>query len=241
MSVGHEPVDGLREVCHDIRQPIAGVLALAGAALVEADLPEGARSRLEQIVELAEWQSDVVENWLDAAVGGAAPTAGRIDAVQVVNEAAAAERLVWGGGLTLIWPPEPVLIRMDPVDLRRMTANLLDNATRAAGPSGTVTVEVTRCDSRMLLTVEDDGPGFGSPVKDEGLARGHGLGLSAVARQTIQCGGRLECGQSSLGGGRVSLWLPLAVSQTLIPWRPGYPGVARTGRGGSHHGPFGVI
>ena len=29
---------GLREVCHDIRQPIAGVLAVAGAALAEADL-----------------------------------------------------------------------------------------------------------------------------------------------------------------------------------------------------------
>ena len=58
MSVGRKPVDGLREVCHDIRQPIAGVLALAGAALVEADLPEGARSRLERIVELAAWQSE---------------------------------------------------------------------------------------------------------------------------------------------------------------------------------------
>ena len=215
MSVGQEPVDGLREVCHDIRQPIAGVLALAGAALIEADLPEGARSRLEQIVELAAWQSDVVENWLEAAAGDAAPMADRTDAVQVVNAAAAAERLIWAGDLTLIWSPEPVLIRMCPVVLRRMTANLLDNAIRAAGPSGTVTVEVTRCDSRMLLTVEDDGPGFGSPVKREGLAMGHGLGLSTVARQAIHCGGRLECGQSSLGGGRVSLWLPLAVSLYL--------------------------
>ena len=77
MSVEHGPVDGLREVCHDIRQPIAGVLALAGAALVEADLPEGARSRLEQIVELAEWQSELVENWLEITAGDAAPTADR--------------------------------------------------------------------------------------------------------------------------------------------------------------------
>ena len=214
MSVGHEPVDGLREVCHDIRQPIAGVLALAGAALIETDLPEGARSRLEQIVELAEWQSELLENWLETAAGDAAPAAGCIDTVQVVNEAAAAERLIWAGSLTLIWPPEPVFIRMLPVVLRRMTANLLDNATRAAGPYGTVTVEVTRWDSRMLLAVDDDGPGFGSLVMGKGPAQGHGLGLSAVARQAIQCGGRLECGRSSLGGGRVSLWLPLPESQT---------------------------
>jgi signal transduction histidine kinase len=90
-----------------------------------------------------------------------------------------------------------------------MTANLLDNATRAAGPSGTVTAEVSRWDSQMLLAVEDDGPGFGRLVKDEGLVKGHGLGLSAVARHADQLGGRLECGRGSLGGGRVSLWLPL--------------------------------
>ena len=213
MSVGHELANGLREVCHDIRQPIAGVLALAGAVLAEPDLPEDARGRLEQIVELAEWQSELVDNWLETAEGNAAPAEGRTDAVRVVNEAAAAERLIWPGDLTLIWPPERVLIRMHPVILRRMTANLLDNATRAAGPSGTVAVEVSRWDSRMLLAVEDDGPGFGWPVRGEGLAKGHGLGLSTVASQAVQCGGRLECGRSSLGGGRVSLWLPLAATR----------------------------
>ncbi len=214
MSDGHGPADGLREVCHDIRQPIAGVLALAGAALAEADLSEGARSRLEQIVELAEWQSDVVENWLEFAAGDVTPAAGRTDAVQIVNAAAAVERLIWAGNLTLIWPPEPVFIRLHPVVLRRMTANLLDNATRAAGPSGTVTVEVARWDTRMLLAVEDDGPGFGWPVRSDELVMGHGIGLSAVARQASQCGGRLECGRGSLGGGRVSLWLPLTASRT---------------------------
>lgn len=214
MSVGHQLVDGLREVCHDLRQPIAGVLALAGAALAEAGLPESARNRVEQLVELAEWQSELVENWLKTAAGDAALTADRTDAVQVVNEAAAAERLIWAGNLTLIWPPEPVLVWVHPVVLRRMTANLLDNATRAAGPSGTVTVEVTRWDGRMLLAVDDDGPGFGSLVGGRGLAQGHGLGLSTVTRQAIQYGGRLECGRGSLGGGRVSLWLPLAMSQT---------------------------
>ena len=61
MNDGHSPGADLREICHDIRQPIAGVLALAGAAAAEAELAQDVRSRLEQIVELAEWQSDVVE------------------------------------------------------------------------------------------------------------------------------------------------------------------------------------
>jgi signal transduction histidine kinase len=207
MSDAYGSVADLREVCHDIRQPIAGVLALAEAALAEVDLPQDTRGRLEQIIKLAEWQSDVVENCLEVYGRRGPPAAGHTDVVRVVNEAAAAERLTWTGDLTLVWPLEPVFTRLHHVILRRMTANLLANATRAAGPSGTVTIEVSRRDGRMLLAVEDDGPGFGW------LPGGYGLGLSAVARQAAQHRGRLECGRGSLGGGRVRLWLPLAASR----------------------------
>lgn len=207
MNDPHRTVDGLREVYHDIRQPIAGVLALAGAALTEPALRRDTRRRLEQIIELAEWQSEVVRNWLEIS-GDGPPGNSCTDAIRVVNRAAAAERLTWTGDLTLVWPPEPVFIRLHPVILRRMTANLLGNATRAAGASGTVAIEISRRGSWMLLAVEDDGPGFG------GLAEGFGLGLSAVARQAVQHMGRVECSRGSLGGGRVSLWLPLAASWT---------------------------
>jgi K+-sensing histidine kinase KdpD len=200
-------VDGLREVCHDIRQPIAAMLALAGAALAEADTPECTRNRLERIIELAEWQSDVIENWLATSPGADPAGTGRTDVIRVINETAAAERLTWTGDLTLVWPPEVVFTVLHPVILRRMVANLLANATCAAGPHGSVIIEVSRQGSQMLLAVEDNGPGFGR------LPGGSGLGLPAVARQAARCRGRLECGRGTLGGGRVALWLPLARSQ----------------------------
>jgi signal transduction histidine kinase len=198
----------LRLACHDIRQPIAGVLALAGAALTEARLPDDTRARLNQIVKLAEWQSDVIEHWLQAPARSPADSRST-DVVEVINEAIAVEHVTWTAGeLTLVWPPEPVFVPLHKVTMRRMVANLLANATRAAGPSGSVTIEVSRRTSRILLAIEDNGPGFGR------LPRRSGFGLSAVAREALKHHGRLECGRGSLGGGRVSLWLPAAISRT---------------------------
>src|SRR5690242_13980519 len=55
---------GLRETCHDLRQPVAGVLALAGAALTGPGLPRGVRVCLEQIIQQAEWLAETIQNWL---------------------------------------------------------------------------------------------------------------------------------------------------------------------------------
>jgi hypothetical protein len=61
---------GLREACHDMRQPVAGVLALADAALAEPGLPGVARLRLEQIIKQAEWLADMIQDWLRTAQPG---------------------------------------------------------------------------------------------------------------------------------------------------------------------------
>jgi signal transduction histidine kinase len=201
MSYAHGWSDDLREACHDIRQPIAGVLALAEAALYETGLSENMRECLNKIIGLTEWQSEVIEHWLQAPDDWSSKTE-ETDVLGVTMEAVAAQQVAWAGDLTVLWPPGPVLVVLPRVTLRRMTANLLANATRAAGPSGRVTVEVSSRDTQVLLVVEDDGPGFGP------LRGGYGLGLSAVAREAIEHHGRLECGRGSLGGARVSLCLP---------------------------------
>ena len=216
MSDAYSRVEGLRQACHDIRQPVAGVLALAGAALAQTELPESVRTYLDEIVRLAEWQSDVIEHWLQVPAGGSDNPA--TDVVRAVNDALADERLTWAGDLTLLWPPEAVFVSLHEVTVRLMAANLLANATRAAGPSGWVTVEVSRRACWVLLAVEDSGPGFGR------LPRRSGYGLSAVAREALEHQGRLECGRGRLGdGGRVSLWLPAAPSRT----EPEVPDAAR--------------
>jgi C4-dicarboxylate-specific signal transduction histidine kinase len=203
MSYAHGWADDLREACHDLRQPVAGVLALAEAALSETGLPENMRECLNKIIGLTEWQSEVIEHWMWAPDDWSSKTE-ETDVLGVTMEAVAAQQVAWAGDLTVLWPPGPVFVGLPRVTLRRMTANLLANATRAAGPTGRVTVQVSVLATQMLLAVEDDGPGFGL------LPGGCGLGLSAVAREVSKCNGRLECGRGDLGGARVSLLLPIS-------------------------------
>jgi K+-sensing histidine kinase KdpD len=202
-----DAVQQAREAIHDLRQPVASILALTGAALTEPDLPGGTRTRLEQIAGQAEWLSDMIEDCL--AVPGleepdefGKPDDGYADIVHVVSEVIKAEGLTWPGQLTLTSPAGPVWCVLHPVLLRRVVSNVIGNATRAAGPSGAVAVEIRRDKGIALLAVEDNGPGFGR------IPSGAGLGLSAVARNVVKYGGRMECGGGAHGGARVSLWLP---------------------------------
>ncbi len=201
-------LEGLRETCHDMRQPIASVFALAAAALAEPGLPAAARVRLEQIVDQAEWLADLIQHSLQTVEPGL-PDSRLADLVRVTSEAVAAERVTWAGKIRMVSPAEPVFAAIHPVLLRRMTANLLSNATRAAGPSGMVTVEVGREQNSALFATEDTGPGFGK------ITTGLGIGLAIVSGLAVRYGGRLERGCGASGRTRVSLWLPLTWGQPL--------------------------
>ena len=197
----------LRETFHDMRQPVANTMALAAAALTEPALSAATRDRLERIIEQAEWLADMIHGCLVAQHQEEPdeienPGHDLADIVHVVGEVMAAECLTWPGDVTLVAPAGPVWCMFHPALLRRAVSNVLDNAVRAAGPTGTVSVEIRRLGDAVVLAVEDDGPGFGE------IPSGVGLGLSAVARNVIKYGGRIEYGRGVRGGTRVSLWLP---------------------------------
>lgn len=104
-------------------------------------------------------------------------------------------------------------IRLDPALVARLLTNALDNAARAAGPAGTVTLRV-RLDTRptgewVVLQVEDDGPGFPSDVLDHLFEPfvttrpdGTGFGLVTMREVCRLHGGDLEV-DNAAGGGAV--------------------------------------
>ena len=100
---------------------------------------------------------------------------------------------------------DDAIVAGDPVALRRVIANVLDNALRFARDA--VTVRVERTAAREHIVIEDDGPGIPAAARrrvfdpffsadgrgpaGSGLA-GSGLGL-AIARQIVEAhGGTIE-------------------------------------------------
>ena len=159
----------LREVCHDMRQPVAGVLRLATAALAQPGVPDATRSCLEQIVTQTVSLTELIHQCFYADEPDKA-TVLLADLTHLAAEVSAAERVTYKGKIEFLSSAEPVFTRMTGVDARRITANLLSNATRAAGPKGTVTVEVASDGSAAKVTVEDSGPALGRFPKTKGSA-----------------------------------------------------------------------
>ncbi len=103
--------------------------------------------------------------------------------------------------------------------LRLIVDNLLDNAAlHGRGVGGSVTVGLERDNGRLVVRVEDDGPGIDVAERErllEPFARGRdarpdgtGLGLAIVAQQAALHGGELRLGDASGGGLAVEVRLP---------------------------------
>jgi signal transduction histidine kinase len=96
-----------------------------------------------------------------------------------------------------------------------MLGNLIDNACKWAKTR--VEVRSTNTEGSVVVTVEDDGPGLASELREKVLHRGvradeaapgSGLGLAIVADLVELYGGSIALGPSSLGGLRATLRLP---------------------------------
>lgn len=113
-----------------------------------------------------------------------------------------------------------LLVIADPDDVRRILANLLDNAMRYGGPDTTIKVTTSGTEREALLDVADDGPGIAAADVDrifEPFYRVHadaagpdgtGLGLALARSLAERSGGRLTVESEPGVGSRFRLSLP---------------------------------
>jgi two-component system phosphate regulon sensor histidine kinase PhoR len=116
---------------------------------------------------------------------------------------------------------EPVWVQGSAEALRRVAANLVDNAVKYTPERGRIAVAVRAHEHGGLLAVEDSGPGIAPEERervferfyrvDKGRARetgGTGLGLAIVKHLVQGMGGQVGVGDSALGGAAFRVELP---------------------------------
>lgn len=190
-----------QELCHDLRQPAAAILALVAAAESEAELSPQLAQRLRQIA--------VEARQIATLIGQAAGEGMRfapIDARAVAHDVIESVRVSTAAAVVLIGEPGLIAVA-DSAVLRRALGNLVDNALRAAGAEGTVALVVGSEAGWVHFDVHDSGPGFGAGPA--GLA---GLGLSIVVVLAATHGGDLTILDSHLGGTLARLRIPAALT-----------------------------
>ena len=137
--------------------------------------------------------------------------------VRVMNKVHAGR----GVDIAVCLPDAPLFFAGEAQDLQEMLGNLLDNACKWA--QSTVRLQAQAPGGqplRLVVSVEDDGPGIGAAQRAQAVERGvrldetvpgSGLGLAIVRDLASLYGGRLELEPAALGGLRVVLTLPSAI------------------------------
>lgn len=111
-------------------------------------------------------------------------------------------------------------------DLEEMIGNLLENAFKWTRAQVSVAAGPAEEAGRMVVTIDDDGPGLAPAERDEVVDRGarldeaapgSGLGLAIVNDLAKAYGGELALEDSPYGGLRARLELPAAAGRRVTP------------------------
>jgi signal transduction histidine kinase len=187
-----ESVDTVRALCHDLRQPLAAILLLAQARGGDVE------HRFDGIIREARWLSEMTECVIGGAVGDVPE---RVDVGDLVERCVHRVQSTATCHFGFVAIDQAMAVTL-PVALRRAVGCVLDNAVRAAGSRGQVTVSVTDIGSEVAIKVIDDGPGLGL------VPTNNSLGLTITRALVASCGGRFELRPGAGRGVVAEIMLP---------------------------------
>jgi K+-sensing histidine kinase KdpD len=219
----------LRAVSHDLRTPLASIIASAGS-LRQPDVEWSDTERDAFVADIeteARRLARIVANLLDLSrmeSGILRPERGWYDLAALVDDVLGRLRPLTRDHPVHVnarddLPPVPI----DYVEIDQVISNLIENAV-AYTPAGTaIRVTLDRDGESAIVEVADDGPGIGQTAigrlfdpfvraPDQRKAdRGAGLGL-AIARGLVEAhGGRISAANRPGGGAVFRFTLPLVV------------------------------
>ena len=193
----------LRSVSHDLRTPLTTIIAAGSALDSPSATPSERRELSEAVVEEGHRLSRLVENLIDVSRLEAGKAAPRREPVALAEVLEAARRSIGSGGelVRLALDEDLPALSVDPAQIERAFANLLDNAV-VHGAGEPVLVRSRLVGPRLIVRVVDRGPGIPESQRGHifepfyrapsGSGSGSGLGL-AIAKGFVEAnGGELE-------------------------------------------------
>jgi signal transduction histidine kinase len=216
------------DISHELRTPIAALMATIDVALRKPRTPEQYRETLEECRLISKQLSQLVERIMTLAsldAGNDHTQISRVDAVDLVSGCAAVIRpLAAANGITVeLHVDDPIDIDTDAAKLREVLMNLLHNAIEYNRSNGRIDLTARRDNGNAVFEVSDNGIGMPAEVQDKIFERFYradtsrhstgvhaGLGLAIVREYVARLNGTIGV-ESKPGQGstfRVTLPMP---------------------------------
>jgi len=209
-------------VAHDVKQPLAMALFHAERLLRRLSdeiLASDARAILDSLTAEARRVADSVDR-MRGLLQSVRTACEPFDFGHVCRSAAGVCRnraTACGIRIDVTVPAIPVTLEGDAAQMQIAVTNLVMNAVESLEGvevgGRAIRVDVRAGDGFAECVVGDSGPGFRTPVADDGEATstklgGTGMGLHIVRSVLANHRGRLSMGRSPLGGAEVRMVLP---------------------------------
>lgn len=208
----------LRAVSHDLRTPLTAISGSAAVLLSSPDISEKNMSMIHDIKNDADTLIIMVENLLSVTriQDGTLPLKMREEMLEeVVGDAVLTTRRRFPNAQVTLDLSEDILyLPMDPLLIKQVIVNLLENSIRHSGDTEFITLRMFRQDNYAVLEVRD-----------------RGKGLSPEVCQAIRSGSQLKRDQS--GDSTRGMGIGLSVCQSIIKAHNGYFTAANNPEGGA--------
>ena len=223
----------LEAVSHDLRTPLASIRTSAGSLLQHdvAWTEQDRREFAESIDQEAQRLDRIVGNLLDLSrieAGSLRPEKDWHDFAGLVDDVVGRLAPLFADhAISVIVPDDLPPLHLDVVEMDQVLTNLLENAASHTPPGREVLV-TTRLDrDRLLVQVEDNGPGIPAellrrlfqPFVRATQVPGHkgaGLGL-AIARGLVEAHGGRMWAENRPGGGAGFYFTMPVTAPTVVP------------------------
>jgi nitrogen fixation/metabolism regulation signal transduction histidine kinase len=223
-----------RRLAHEIKNPLTPILLSAGRITRNIEKLPGTTPRVTNVirecVDLIVDEVSSLKNLVDEFVRFARlPTVARFpnNIRETVEKVLTLyEGRMEGVQVTIALPESLPLVLIDPMQMKRVLINLIDNALEALSdqPDRALTIsgDLARDGTMVRLTIEDTGSGF-TPEDRERLftpyfstrKEGTGLGLSIVSRIIADHGGYIGAEPNTPRGTRFIIELPVCLESSL--------------------------